>query len=125
MSIDLYGKGAAYPLEVDGAGALKLSAGDVRILESIDQIITTPRGTCPMDPEYGLDLDAYDPITQPDLVGWRIADAIDRSEPRIQDLEVAIVEMDLESGTLFVDVRVVPIGSNRPINRVFPLYVRA
>jgi|GEM_PF-4789625 len=124
MSADLYGQGLRYPPSAT-SGEVELSAGDVRILESIEQILSTPRGTCPMDPNYGVDLDAYDLASQPEQIGWRVADAIDRSEPRIRDLEVAIIDSDLENGILFIDVRITPIGSNNAINRVFPLYMLA
>lgn len=118
-AIDLYGRGVAWPLD---AGAT-LSAGEARIFESIEQIITTPRGTCPMDPNYGVELDAYDPIAQPERAGWRVAEAIARSEPRVRDLDVAIIDMDPASGTLYLDIRITPIGSNHRLNRVYPLFL--
>jgi uncharacterized protein len=122
---DLFGQGVRFPPSVDEAGRLRKSSGDERILESIEAILETPRGTCPMDPAYGVSLDAYDPVTQPDRVAWRVAEAIERNEPRIRELEVAIVDVDPSKGLLVLDVRVTPIGSNNSINRVFPLYRKA
>lgn len=119
---DLYGKGIQFPAKVDAAGRFKMSSGEDRIFESIQQIIETPKGTCPMDPGYGLELDAYDPVSQPEQVAWRVADAIERNEPRIDELEVAIVDADASKGLLMLDVRVMPIGSNVRLNRVYPLY---
>lgn len=122
---ELYGTGIRYPAEADSAGRLKRSSGVARIFESIEKIIATPRGTCPLDPEYGTDLSAYDPVSQPEAAAWRVADAIDRSEPRIEELEVAIVDADPGEGRLDLDVRFVPISSNNEYNRVFPLYQRS
>lgn len=108
----------------DEAGRLQNSSGDERIFESIESILDTPRGTCPLDPEYGLELSAYDPVTQPEAVAWRVADAIDRSEPRIAEVEVGIVGTDADEGRLDLDIRFTPIGSNNRRNRVYPLYQR-
>lgn len=122
---ELFGQGVMYPAEADDAGRLETSQGVERIFESIDHIIDTPRGTCPLDPDYGIDLDAYDPVAQPEAAAWRVADAIDRSEPRIEELEVAVVDADPQQGRLALDVRFVPISSNNEFNRVYPLYRRS
>lgn len=121
---ELLGTGIKYPAAPDSAGRLKRSSGVERIYESIEKIIRTPRGTCPLDPDYGTDLSAYDPVSQPESAAWRVADAIDRSEPRIQELEVAIVDADPGEGRLDLDVRFVPVTSNNQFNRVYPLYQR-
>jgi hypothetical protein len=51
-----------------------------------------------------------------------VARALERSEPRIAELEVAIIGTDLAKGLLELDIRIRPIRSNVRINRVFPLY---
>ncbi|MDZ7703370.1 MAG: GPW/gp25 family protein [Trueperaceae bacterium] len=122
MSTELYGQGVQWPPEADDEGRLVLSSGEARIWESIEQILDTPKGTCPMDPGYGVDLNAYDPVTQPEQVAWRVANALEANEPRIDDLEVAIVNADASEGLLELDIRVLPIGSNTRTNRIFPLY---
>jgi phage baseplate assembly protein W len=122
VTTELFGQGIKWPAEADEAGRLVTSEGDERIWESVQQILDTPRGTCPMDPEYGVDLDAYDPVSQPSEVGWRVARALERSEPRIAELEVAIIGTDPAKGLLELDIRIRPIRSNVRINRVFPLY---
>jgi phage baseplate assembly protein W len=99
-----------------------MSDGEERILESVEAILQTARGTCPMDPGYGLDIDAYDPIKSPDSAAWRVAQAIRRSEPRIDELEVAIVSVEPNNGTLWLEIRVTPIGSSTPLIRTYPLY---
>lgn len=122
---ELLGDGLEQPLEADDGGRLKQSSGAERIFEAIELILDTPRGTCPMDPGFGVDLAAYDPVSQPEAVAWRVADAIDRSEPRIDELEVGIVDADAQEGRLDLDIRFTPIGSNNQFNRVYPLYQRA
>lgn len=118
---DFFGQGVQYPMSVS-AGRLRRSSGEDRIFEAIELILQTPRGTCPLDPDFGVDLDAYDPVQSATNVAWRIAEAIERSEPRIGDLEVAIIGADEASVT--VDVRFVPVGSNTRHNRVYPFYRR-
>jgi phage baseplate assembly protein W len=122
---ELFGTGLKHPLEATSAGRFARSSGVERIFESIEHLLNTPRGTYPLDPEYGVDLAAYDPIAQPEAVAWRVADAIDRSEPRIEELEVGIVRADPGEGRLDLDVRFVPVGSNNEYNRIYPLYRRA
>lgn len=118
----LFGKGAAYPPGDDGDGHVQLSGGEQRVLESVQAIVETARGTCPMDPDYGLDIDAYDPIKSPDSAAWRVAQAIRRSEPRIDELEVAIVSVEPNEGTLWLEIRATPIDSSNTLIRTYPLY---
>lgn len=115
----IFGQGFAYPMRT-AAGRPVMSGGEERIFESIQLILETPRGTCPLDPRFGIELAAYEPVGSPTEVAWHIARAIERSEPRIADLEVAVV--GAEESTLYVDIRFVPIGSNVRRNRVFPFY---
>lgn len=122
---DLFGTGLKHPFDVDTAGRLRRSSGAERIFEAIEHILRTPRGTYPMDPEFGVDLAAYDPISQPEAAAWRVADAIDRSEPRIAELEIGIVGTDPGEGRLDLDIRFTPIGTNNRHNRIYPLYQRA
>lgn len=120
--MSIFGEGFQQPLRTS-AGRLRRSSGVERIFEAIELIIETPRGTCPLDPAFGVDLAAYDPVQSVDTVAWSIARAIERSEPRIADLEVAVQGED--EGTILIDVRFVPIGSNVRHNRVYPFYRKA
>ena len=120
MSTDIFGTGIKYPATATGAGRLATTSGAVRVLESIEQIITTPRGTCPLDPSYGVDLLAYDPVQDPTVTAWTIAQAIERSEPRIDQLEIDVV--DAAEGALSLSITVTPIGENVALNRVYPFY---
>lgn len=115
----IFGQGVTYPTRT-AAGRLVLSSGEERIFESIQLILETPQGTCPLDPRFGIELAAYEPVGSPTEVAWHIARAIERGEPRIADLEVAVVGADAD--TLHVDIRFVPIGSTVQRNRVFPFY---
>ncbi|MFB6374477.1 MAG: hypothetical protein ABEN55_15465 [Bradymonadaceae bacterium] len=51
-----------------------------------------------------------------------MADAIDEAEPRIDELEIAIVSVDPNEGRLELDIRFTPVDENQEYNRVYPLY---
>jgi len=122
MTTDLFGAGFAYPLRADGAGRLARASGEERLWQSVEAILETPLGSCPLDPTFGIASQAFDPIGSPEAVAWDVARAIERCEPRAADIVVAVVAADARSVTLDVAIR--PIGQNRATNRIFPIYRR-
>jgi phage baseplate assembly protein W len=120
--LELFGAGVAFLLAEDGAGRLVVSDGEARLWESVEAILSCPQGTCALDPLYGLPLQAYDPIANVEDIAWAVGRAIERSEPRAQDITVEIVREERASETLWLRVRIVPIGEQRETNRIFPFY---
>lgn len=125
MTTDLFGSGLRWPYRVAPSGRLQTKSGAERLLDSVEQVIDTPKGVCPMDPQYGLDLDAYESIDSADQVAWDLADAIEYGEPRADRIEVELTKIDPGNGLIGTEVHITPIGSNVPLNRTFPLYVRS
>lgn len=122
MSSELFGAGVAFPVAEDGAGRLVVSDGEARLWESVEAILSCPQGTCPLDPLYGLPLQAYDPIANAEDVAWAVGRAIERSEPRAEDITVEIIREEPASETLWLRVRITIIGEQREFNRIFPFY---
>lgn len=121
----LFGAGVALPVAADGAGRLGMSRGEERLWESIKAILSCPQGACPLDPLYGLPLQAYDPVANAEDVAWAVGRAIERSEPRAEDIIIELLRVDPATETLWLRVRILPIGEQREINRVFPFYRKA
>lgn len=119
---EIYGQGIKYPCEADGAGRLVLSSGIDRLWESIESILDTYKGTCPMDPEYGVELLGYELVRDASRIGWEIANAIDRSEPRLKKVKVDIVGYDVDQGALRVRITIWPISEQNQYNRIYPVY---
>jgi len=122
---NIFGAGLDWPYVVTPAGRLARSSGSDRMLDSAEQVLDTPKGCCPMDPQYGLDLDVYDTVGNAGELAWDVADAIEYAEPRAGEIDVEVVDADPGRGLVEFDVTLTPIGSQVPTNRVFPLYVRA
>lgn len=119
---EIWGSGIAYPVSADGAGRLRMSSGLDRLWESIQSILETPQGTCPMDPGFGLEMVTYAGPRQIAQIGWAIGRAIERSEPRADRIEVDLLGVDVDDGSISVRITVQPIGSQVKTNRVFPVY---
>ena len=121
---DLFGTAWAWPPRVTPAGRLELVSGEECLWQAVAEILDTPLGTCPLDPGFGASINAYDPIDSPESLAYAIALAIERSEPRIQDIEVEIMGYDADNETLWLTLHLTPINSNVPLNRTFPYYRR-
>lgn len=122
MSSEIFGAGVAYPVAEDGAGRLVVSEGEARLWESVEAILSCPQGACALDPLYGLPLQAYDPLANAEDVAWAVGRAIERSEPRAGDITVELIREAPTTETLWLRVRIAPIGEQRELNRVFPFY---
>lgn len=122
---DIFGAGLRWPYKVTPAGRLARTSGPDRMLDSVEQVLATPKGCCPMDPKYGLDLDVYDNVGSAGELAWDVADAVEYAEPRAERIEVEVTGADPGRGLVEMQISLTPIGSQVPHNRVFPLYVRA
>jgi uncharacterized protein len=103
----LYGQGLSFPPRVGADGRLALSAGEDNVRESIRILLLTEPGERLMREEVGCGLRRFlfepnTPTTRA-LIRERIANALDRWEPRVTVEDVA-VEPDAD------DLRVVHIN---------------
>lgn len=119
---ELFGVGIRLPLRVDQRGALDQVEGEAALFQGVQEILDTPQGTRPFDPTFGVPELVYDPTSDARSVAWAIGLAIERNEPRAKDIEVAIVSEDADAGTIFLNVVITPIGTNVPLNKIFPVF---
>lgn len=117
----LYGVGIKFPLE-ERNGRLEMTEGYDRIWDAVEMILTTPRGTCALDPNFGLEVAAFDELAQPESVAWLVAKAIERSEPRAKDITVKINRLDTQNGVIYLEIFITPIATDTVLNRIYPIY---
>lgn len=122
MANDIFGSGLEVPARVTARGALALRTGDDRLLDGVEAILCTPQGSCPMDPRFGLALDAYDPVDDINELAWAITRAVEYGEPRVQQVDAIIERVDALNGVVEIRVEVVPRGGTTPLTRTFPFY---
>lgn len=91
----VYGKGMAFPPRVGADGRLAWSEGEANVREAMRIILMTEPGERLRLPEFGAGLSRF--LFEPNIVAThtqmqqRIADALQRWEPRVQVQEVAVV----------------------------------
>jgi uncharacterized protein len=127
MDIDFIGAGWSFPLAVDATGGVALVTDDREIQQSLRLILGTAPGERPMRPEFGCRIHehVFGPANAATAgqAAHDVREAIDRWEPRVELLEVAVDYDPNASGTLYLDVSYAIRGDNRPRNLVFPFYV--
>lgn len=119
---DIFGSGLEVPARVTTRGALALRTGDDRLLDGVEAILCTPQGSCPLDPNFGLALDAYDPIDDVTELAWAITRAVEYGEPRAAQVDAIIEDVDGPNGVVYIRVEVTPRGSTTALTRTFPFY---
>ena len=67
----IFGSGLHWPYKTDPSGRLATSAGPDRMLDTVEQVLDTPKGVCPLDPAYGHGVDIYDTVGSADVLGWQ------------------------------------------------------
>ena len=125
--VDFVGAGWSYPLGTDATGGVALVVRDREIQQAIRLILGTACGERPMRPEFGCRIHDHVFNTATSATAGQIAydvrAALERWEPRIDVLDVAVSFAAMEAGTLYVDIRYQVRGLNDPRNLVFPFYV--
>lgn len=89
-------------------GPVEIGATGIReVLQNVQTILATVRGTVPLDRTFGIDdtmIDRPEPVAQAQLTG-AVIEAIERWEPRVKVVRVTWVELDK---TETADGRLVP-----------------
>lgn len=122
---DLFGTAGVWPPKVTSAGRLALVSGEDALWQGIDQVLSTPLGTRPLDPTFGAPPVVLEPMGSPEAIAYALGRAIERSEPRVKDVRVDILRDDAATGTLELRIWITPIESNVPLNRTYPFYRKA
>lgn len=118
----VFGSGLAVPAVISTQGALSLKTGDDRLLDAVEAILCTPLGSCPMDPTFGFDIDAYDPINDVTELAWAMTRAIEHGEPRISRVDAIVESIDITNGTVYIRIEITPSNGTTPLTRTFPFY---
>lgn len=107
MSDEVLGRGLSFPLQISGTG-LAESAGVARVEQSIRIILGTQYGERVMRPGFGANLKslvfAPNNATTASLAGYYVTDALARWEPRIDVLDVQVVN-DVDGAQLVIEIR--------------------
>lgn len=126
-AVDFIGAGWAFPLGVDATGRIALVSRDREIQESLRLILGTAPGERPMRPDFGCRIHehVFGPANTSTAgrVAQDVREAIQRWEPRVDLLDVAVSFDAHTEGTLYVDIAYTLRGDNSPRNLVFPFYV--
>jgi Bacteriophage baseplate protein W len=107
VSDEVLGRGLSFPLQISGTG-LAESAGVARVEQSIRIILGTQYGERVMRPGFGANLKslvfAPNNATTASLAGYYVTDALARWEPRIDVLDVQVVN-DVDGAQLVIEIR--------------------
>jgi phage baseplate assembly protein W len=121
------GRGWAFPIGVDGAGAIAEAAYETDIEQSVRIILGTEPGERVMRPDFGAGLRGlvFEPIntTTMALVQFRVRNALIQWEPRIDSVTVN-VSAEPPIGKLKIDISYRIRTTNTFYNLVYPFYIR-
>jgi phage baseplate assembly protein W len=125
--VDFVGAGWAYPLSTDATGGVALVTQDREVEQAIRIILGTACGERPMRPEFGCRIHdhVFGPATSATAgqIAYDVRQALERWEPRIDVLDVAVGFDEIAAGVLHVHVGYTLRGLNDPRNLVYPFYV--
>ena len=117
------GVGPAFPLRLDAAGNLALTALEDHVRQSIVLILSTERGERAMRPEFGAGLGGmvFAPVVPATaaLIEHQVKTALIRNEPRIEVERVDVKPGD-EPSVLLVDITYRVRRSDTVFNLVYP-----
>ncbi|MGH8930856.1 MAG: GPW/gp25 family protein [Egibacteraceae bacterium] len=127
MAEAFIGAGWGFPLHTDATGSIALVRRTQEIEESIHLILGTAHGERPMRPEFGCGIHEYvfapANATTTGLMADEVRRSLERWEPRIDVVDVAVDPASDDSCVLYIDIRYALRGTNDPRNLVFPFYV--
>ncbi|MCB5168497.1 GPW/gp25 family protein [Streptomyces bambusae] len=127
MAEQFIGAGWAFPVRTDPTGGMALVGGDREIEQSMRLILGTAPGERPMRPQFGCAI--HDHVFAPAdaataaQIAYEVRWSLERWEPRIELVDVAVTFDAQDEGTLYIDIRYTLRGTNDPRNLVFPFYV--
>lgn len=125
---EFLGLGFGFPVKTDPVTGRFITAGyEEDIRQAIYIILMTRKGERLMRPDFGCGI--YDYVFETMDYGTlsRMEQAIYQDlvlwEPRIQDIQVRVVQDGTESGRLNIQIHYVVRATNNPFNLVFPFYI--
>src|SRR5688572_22781624 len=124
---EFLGRGFKFPIRVNGRGGLSWSEGEESIAEAIWIILSTPKRSRVMEPEFGCG--AYDYIFAPNnattlaMVQNEVMRALVRFEARIDVLDVRVTAQADLPNLLLVEIDYRVRANNAAHNIVYPFYL--
>jgi len=126
-SDDFRGIGWAFPVEADREGRIALSRLDESIKESILIIVGTAKGERVMRPTFGCGIHdlvfAPNDTTTAGLVSFEVREALIDWEPRIEVLNVQVMQDTEEGNKLLINLQYRVRSTNNIFNLVYPFYL--
>lgn len=123
------GRGFKFPIQADEmTGKMKMSEFEEDIKESVYIILMTRKGERTMKPEFGCGIHDFvfgnADYTTLSMMEREVREALTLWEPRIINLEVAVIPDREREGCLLVKIGYVVRSTNNPYNLVFPFYLQ-
>lgn len=126
MNGQFIGQGWAFPVRTDATGRIALVGNERELDESIRLILGTALGERPMRPEFGCGIHdlvfAPTDATTAGRIAYEVRTSLERWEPRVDVLEVAVTHDFDRPGLLFVTIVYAARATNDKRNLVFPFY---
>ncbi len=124
---EFLGQGWAYPLQINQRGEFALARGESDIEQSIRIILQTSPGERVMRPEFGCRakelLFAPRNASTQGLMAYYVRRALERWEPRITLLDVAVNPDPDHDGALLVEIRYRVSETHNERSIVYPFYL--
>jgi hypothetical protein len=126
-SLDLIGRGWAFPLGVDARGGIALAEGDDEIRQAILLIVRTRRGARVMRPEFGCRI--WELLFAPNdsatwtMAGHHVREALGWWEPRIEVNDVRTAADPGNPAAVEVEVEYTIRATHDRRSLVFPFYL--
>ena len=128
MAAPFLGKGWKHPIRPNARGGLDWSEADASIDEAIWIILSTPRRSRIMLPEFGCAIHDYVfaslNTTTINLVQNSVQEALTLWEPRIELIKVDVSQEKAHEGKLEVSIDYRVRTTNNRFNLVYPFYVK-
>lgn len=126
-SLDLIGRGWAFPLGVDARGGIALAEGEEEIRQAILLIVRTRRGARVMRPEFGCRI--WELLFAPNdsgtwtMAGHHVREALGWWEPRIEVSDVRAAPDPGNPAALEIEVEYTIRATHDRRSLVFPFYL--
>jgi len=127
MAKEFLGVGWKFPVGTDAAGKIKMSQYEEDIRESILIILGTAKGERVMRPDFGCGIHdlVFAPINTATIgsVESSVKEALTTYEPRIDVLNVEVLDDEARVGKLKVNIDYRVRATNIEFNLVYPFYL--
>jgi phage baseplate assembly protein W len=122
------GTGWSFPVRIGSTGGVALSSHESNIEECVRIILGTAVGERVMEPMFGSHIHEY--VFHPNtpntasLVGYYATQALQKYEPRIQNIDVRAHPDSHDENVLVLNISYKIINDNTMRNMVYPFYLR-